>query len=160
MPRDASYVAVYDVSDDRERSRVAAVLEGFGLRVQFSAFELRLTPATKRTFLRRLQDLKLATGFVYLYRRAGSQDRVAVGNVPEDTLAEANHAWVVVGRALGGCRSEPVRRKSRPNQSARRPKATPMARGSLLGNAVLPSEFALAEAHNRTSSDLGKSGIE
>ncbi|HEY5481563.1 MAG TPA: CRISPR-associated endonuclease Cas2 [Verrucomicrobiae bacterium] len=39
MARTADYVAVYDVSNDAERTRVAKVLEGFGIRVQMSAFE-------------------------------------------------------------------------------------------------------------------------
>ncbi|MBI4664156.1 MAG: CRISPR-associated endonuclease Cas2 [Verrucomicrobia bacterium] len=95
MPRDAAYVAVYDVTSDRERTRLAKVLEGFGLRVQYSAFELRLTPATRKTLLRRVEDLKLESGFLYLYRRAGNHDRAAVGQVPDDPLAETEHAFVV-----------------------------------------------------------------
>lgn len=95
MGRAASYVAVYDLSDGRERNRTAKVLEGFGLRVQYSAFELRLTPSTRQNLLRRLEELKLASGFVFLYRRASGRDRAAVGTVPENFLDEPNHAWVV-----------------------------------------------------------------
>ena len=34
MPQTADYLAVYDLSSDKERDRVAGVLEGFGFRVQ------------------------------------------------------------------------------------------------------------------------------
>lgn len=95
MPRDAQYVAVYDVSADRERDRVAKVLEGFGMRVQKRAFELRLTSATHQTLLRRVEALQLQSGFLYLYRRAGGHDRTAAGTVPEDPLAEDRHAFVL-----------------------------------------------------------------
>lgn len=33
------YVVIYDISDDRRRKRVFNLLEGYGRRVQFSAFE-------------------------------------------------------------------------------------------------------------------------
>ncbi len=38
------YVAAYDVSCDRRRTRVATVLLGFGVRIQYSVFEVRLEP--------------------------------------------------------------------------------------------------------------------
>ncbi len=33
------YVVIYDISDDKRRRRVFNLLEGYGQRVQFSAFE-------------------------------------------------------------------------------------------------------------------------
>ena len=39
MARTADYAAVYEVSSDSERTRVAGVLEGFGIRVQMTSFE-------------------------------------------------------------------------------------------------------------------------
>lgn len=33
------YVVIYDISDDKRRRRVFNLLEGYGRRVQFSAFE-------------------------------------------------------------------------------------------------------------------------
>jgi CRISPR-associated protein Cas2 len=33
------YVVIYDISDDKRRKRVFNLLEGYGQRVQFSAFE-------------------------------------------------------------------------------------------------------------------------
>ena len=40
-----SYLICYDIEDNRERSRVARVLEGYGQRVQYSVFEVHLRPA-------------------------------------------------------------------------------------------------------------------
>lgn len=39
------WVVAYDIADDLVRSRVARVLEGFGVRVQESVFECRLGDA-------------------------------------------------------------------------------------------------------------------
>lgn len=36
------YLVVYDIEDDRVRSRIATILEGYGRRVQESVFECRL----------------------------------------------------------------------------------------------------------------------
>ena len=36
-------VVCYDISDDQRRSRVADVLENYGVRVQYSVFECNLT---------------------------------------------------------------------------------------------------------------------
>ncbi len=140
MPRDAAYVAVYDVSEDRERRLVAKVLEGYGLRVQYSAFELRLTPTTRQTLLRRIEALRLESGFLYLYRRAGGRDRVAAGRLPDDSFTEERHAWILDApttaprRLPGASRSAVASRRVRANQ----PPVTV--------NPVLPSDFALSAA--------------
>jgi len=36
------HVVVYDIKDDRARSRIATILEGYGRRVQESVFECQL----------------------------------------------------------------------------------------------------------------------
>lgn len=37
------YVISYDISSDRLRTKVAKLLEGYGVRVQYSVFECRIT---------------------------------------------------------------------------------------------------------------------
>lgn len=37
-----AYVIAYDISDDRERERIAEILGGFGHRVQYSVFEVNV----------------------------------------------------------------------------------------------------------------------
>lgn len=51
------YVVVYDVVDDRRRSRVARYMESIGDRVQKSVFEVYLTPAEVEKLLRRMKKL-------------------------------------------------------------------------------------------------------
>ena len=138
MARDAAYVAVYDVTSDRERNRLAKVLEGFGLRVQYSAFELRLTPATRRTLIRRIEELKLQSGFVYLYRRAGSQDRTAIGQAPDDPLAETNHAFVVA--ATPKLKRE---KETSPPSGRQTDKRRPKSKGAGRKPSILPDTTAV-----------------
>ena len=96
---DSPYIAAYDVTSDKERDRVAAVLEGYGVRVQFSVFQLRLTRSALGRLERALEALELETGLVSIYRlHAGSAPR-QFGAVPPPVVAQAGdekaYAWVV-----------------------------------------------------------------
>lgn len=68
MPKAGDYAVVYDISSDRERSRVDRVLQSFGFRVQKSVFECRLTRKDRNQLVERLEKLRLETGFVKIYR--------------------------------------------------------------------------------------------
>ncbi|MGC1308296.1 MAG: CRISPR-associated endonuclease Cas2 [Phormidesmis sp.] len=48
------YLVCYDVVVDRRRSKVAHILEGYGLRVQKSVFECVLTPDQREMLIRKL----------------------------------------------------------------------------------------------------------
>ncbi len=50
-------VVAYDIQDDRRRSRVLAVLEEYGLRVQWSVFECCLDRRAFRTLRDQLEPL-------------------------------------------------------------------------------------------------------
>lgn len=50
-----TYLVVYDIEDDRVRSRVASLLEGYGRRVQESVFECRLEKHALEELTARLQ---------------------------------------------------------------------------------------------------------
>jgi len=95
MGRAAKFVAVYDVSDDGERGRIAKVLEGFGVRVQRSAFECALTRGSVASLLRKLKELNPQTGFVFIYRVQARAGRVAVGKVPENPMDDSHYAFVI-----------------------------------------------------------------
>lgn len=68
MSKAADYAVVYDISSNRERSRVAKLLKGFGFRIQQSVFECRLDRKGKRDLLRELRALDIETGFVKVYK--------------------------------------------------------------------------------------------
>ena len=52
-----TWVIAYDIADDRRRAQVARVLEGHGLRVQWSVFECRLNRTEMQALRRRLLEL-------------------------------------------------------------------------------------------------------
>ncbi len=50
-----SYLAIYDISDGRRLNKVAAILQDYGVRIQKSVFELRLSETARREMERRLR---------------------------------------------------------------------------------------------------------
>jgi CRISPR-associated endonuclease Cas2 len=95
MNRGGLYLAVYDVAQDRERNRLASVLEHYGVRVQKSAFEVRLSKAHRDFLLRQLNGLGLQSGWVVLYRVDEGARRHVAGQAPANPLAEDLHAYVL-----------------------------------------------------------------
>lgn len=49
------YLVIYDISDGRRLNKVAAILKDYGVRVQKSVFELRLSEAALRSMEQRLR---------------------------------------------------------------------------------------------------------
>lgn len=64
----ADYAVVYDISSDGERAKVDKALKGFGFRIQKSVFECRMDKKGKEELIRKLESLKIETGFVKVYR--------------------------------------------------------------------------------------------
>lgn len=95
MNRGGLYLAIYDVTDNRERGRVSDILEGFGVRVQKSAFELRLSKTHRTRLLRDIEVLAIESGWVALYRIDEDARRHHAGRPPASPLAEEHHAYVL-----------------------------------------------------------------
>lgn len=95
MGKPAKYLAVYDVTQDRERNALADLLEGFGIRVQKSAFECDLTRGSRATLERKLRTLELKSGYVFLYRVQAQSARLAFGTVPDNPVDDSHYAFVL-----------------------------------------------------------------
>jgi len=95
MPKEARYLACYDVTNDRERELAAGVLEGYGLRVQMSVFECRLTRSGRERLVAELEKLELKSGFLFLYKLDAKAGRRGVGALPEEPFAEERFSFVV-----------------------------------------------------------------
>ncbi len=63
----AFYVIAYDISDDRRRTQVARMLEGYGERVQYSVFEAWLDDAELKRVRQRLERVVKEEGTVRIY---------------------------------------------------------------------------------------------
>ncbi len=60
MKRKHFYVVAYDIADTKRRAKVVKLLEGLGLRVNFSVFECMLTKTQYETMCEQLRKLVVA----------------------------------------------------------------------------------------------------
>jgi CRISPR-associated protein Cas2 len=86
MKSGSLYLAAYDITENRERYRLSKVVEAFGVRIQKSAFELRLSRAQRETLLRQISALGLKSGWVALYRIDEAAKRLTAGSLPKDHI--------------------------------------------------------------------------
>ena len=57
MRRKHFYIVAYDIADDKRRAKVVKILEGIGIRVNFSVFECMLSKVQHETIRHQLQSL-------------------------------------------------------------------------------------------------------
>lgn len=94
MSRACRYIVIYDITDDQERRRVSKVLEGYGFRVQKSAFECLLSRSGRDRLEKYLEEITLESGFVTIYQLQGNAQPRSVGRVPTDK-PDDGHAYIV-----------------------------------------------------------------
>ena len=97
MPRDATYLVCYDVTEDRERNHVAKVVEAYGLRIQFSVFECRLSRTALARLCRDLEDLHVTTGGISICRLddRAKRHQIGVPHTAEPLAGKTTHSLLV-----------------------------------------------------------------
>lgn len=82
--RNAKYltVVIYDISDNRQRNRIVKYLEGFGYRVQKSAFEAWLNEQEFSVLCKGLNTIVQPDDHVKIYRLKGTSDSYVWGDAP------------------------------------------------------------------------------
>lgn len=83
--REQAWVIAYDTPSNRRRRKLAKLLEGYGVRVQWSVFECRLRRQQIQQLQQRLERLIVST-----------EDSVRLWPVPERSCAQVVH----LGRAV------------------------------------------------------------
>jgi len=87
----SDYAVVYDITDDKERIKIARVLKNYGFRVQKSVFECRLTKKMKQKMIDELAAIQVKTGSIKIYRLEYSWQPKVIGkkagqNPDDDTI--------------------------------------------------------------------------
>lgn len=90
----SDYAVVYDITCDKERTRVDRVLKGFGFRVQKSVFECRLKRREKEDLVRKLEALEVKTGFIKIYRLEYTFRGVVIGEQKMKNVDDG-HAFII-----------------------------------------------------------------
>lgn len=73
------YIAAYDIGDEKERHKVARILENYGERVQRSVWLCEMTQQKRQRLCRALDAVQLASGYVDVWPVAGAGQRLGHG---------------------------------------------------------------------------------
>lgn len=85
-------VVIYDIVDNKRRAAFAKYLQGFGVRVQKSAFECVLSDAKYKKLLRGIPKLIASEDQVRVYKLTSNADIKAWGTVE---LVEENEVLIL-----------------------------------------------------------------
>ena len=88
MKNVSNYIVVYDISSDKERGKVEKKLKSYGFRIQKSVFECKLKRTGVNEMIKTLEDLKIETGFVKVYRLLHSWKSTVIGKNPGKGIDE------------------------------------------------------------------------
>lgn len=79
------FLLIYDISDDKKRTKFAKILEGYGVRVQKSAFEFFLSPMQYHK-LKKVIPLYLSEEDNVRIYHLSSDDAVTTWNSTDDII--------------------------------------------------------------------------
>jgi len=63
-----NYLVIYDIGDDKRRKKLVKLLEKYGFRVQYSAFECVLNLSSKHELIKEMDKLKEDKDSIRLYK--------------------------------------------------------------------------------------------
>ena len=96
MKTSGIHLLIYDIGEDKVRAKVAKIAAGFGVRVQKSAFECRLTRGLRTRLWGALSVLSLAEDDrIALYPLAASPANRRGSAVEDEPMSESHHAVVL-----------------------------------------------------------------
>ena len=73
---------IYDISDNRKRAKMAKMLEGFGVRVQKSAFESIMKQSEYKRLLKQVEELiNEQNDYLRIYRLSGNTEIKTWGKI-------------------------------------------------------------------------------
>lgn len=75
-------VVIYDISDNKQRAKIVKLLEGFGVRVQKSAFEAWLNRSDYLKLCGKIECLVTPEDHVKIYRLSGAGESKSWGQTP------------------------------------------------------------------------------
>lgn len=81
-------IVIYDISDNKQRTRMVKLLEGFGVRVQKSAFEAWLDDRAYSRLCGKIDRFIQPEDHVKIYRLSGAGETKSWGKMPSFEMEE------------------------------------------------------------------------
>lgn len=85
---DSFSLLIYDIAEDKRRLKLAQYLEGYGVRVQKSAFEIRIDKRRFEEMLRGIPGFVTENDSVKLYKIRGNREVYCWGNAKPEISEE------------------------------------------------------------------------
>ena len=81
-------VVIYDISDDKRRTKLGKFLSGYGIRIQNSAFECYVPGKVYQKLVREIKNHILEEDLIKLYKIDTQARVINYGNSPENEIEE------------------------------------------------------------------------
>jgi len=94
MKKVATYIVVYDISNNKERRKINNILIGFGFRVQKSVFECKLDKRYYNQLISQLEALDIKTGFIKIYKKEKLRKDDVIGIPTKNSTIDDKNAYV------------------------------------------------------------------
>lgn len=83
MEQKSLILVIYDIADNKRRSKLVKILESYGFRVQKSAFEARLSDKQYQNLLERIENFALEEDNIRTYKINGQGEIRSFGIMHE-----------------------------------------------------------------------------
>jgi len=93
--RNKHYIVVYDITEDTERLKISDILIGFGIRIQYSVFECKLTKKQHGLLYQQLNNVAVKTGFIKIYRVEQQTKSLTIGIEKQGNI-DLDEACIIV----------------------------------------------------------------
>lgn len=91
MVHKTKVLIIYDISDDKRRRNIVKMLNGFGNRIQFSAFEANLSENNYNKLLLNLKKIENNEDSIIVYKMNNQTEIMEFGNEREiSNITEEN----------------------------------------------------------------------
>lgn len=83
-----NFLVIYDVCDDKRRRKVVKILEKYGYRIQYSAFECLFSDRSKKTAIKELEHITKEEDSIRIYKMPESVHIINQGDFSFDKPPE------------------------------------------------------------------------
>ncbi len=84
---DKEYLVIYDISNNKRRAKLAKILEGYGTRVQYSAFEFKLNSVKYRKMINQATKLADSVDSIRIYKLSHERESIVYGAQSIDNVS-------------------------------------------------------------------------
>lgn len=78
------YLIIYDISENKKRKKISDLIDGYGVRVQYSSFEVWLNEKQLQNLMKKMQKLSGEQDSIRIYKLSQKPNVVEKDNLSEE----------------------------------------------------------------------------